>query len=190
MGAVGGGLWHLIKGVKNSPGGARTLGGIEVPPCVAMCTFARSYLHKSSVRPAYCFQAASLLFGTRQSDEKRQGLAAASRCGAVCFQRSTALWLLFAERYNMLALSCCGDSYNQHGLTPEVSRDSLVVCRLCCLPLLQGIPSSRKYWVCRRILGMQYQQAPSLAAFCTFALACGQLPSLPLLEGYCWYSNP
>ena len=30
MGAVGGGIWHLIKGVKNSPSGARTRGGIEV----------------------------------------------------------------------------------------------------------------------------------------------------------------
>ncbi|KAK9807972.1 hypothetical protein WJX73_009022 [Symbiochloris irregularis] len=29
MGAVGGGLFHLIKGIKNSPGGARTIGGIE-----------------------------------------------------------------------------------------------------------------------------------------------------------------
>jgi import inner membrane translocase subunit TIM17 len=30
MGAVGGGLWHLLKGMKNSPGGARFKGGIEV----------------------------------------------------------------------------------------------------------------------------------------------------------------
>ncbi len=30
MGAVGGGLWHLLKGVKNSPRGSRMLGGIEV----------------------------------------------------------------------------------------------------------------------------------------------------------------
>jgi len=30
MGAVGGGLWHLFKGVKNSPSGARFRGGIEV----------------------------------------------------------------------------------------------------------------------------------------------------------------
>lgn len=29
MGAVGGGIWHLIKGAKNSPSGARTRGGIE-----------------------------------------------------------------------------------------------------------------------------------------------------------------
>lgn len=29
MGAVGGGIWHLIKGAKNSPTGARTRGGIE-----------------------------------------------------------------------------------------------------------------------------------------------------------------
>lgn len=29
MGAVGGGLWHLLKGMKNSPGGARFKGGIE-----------------------------------------------------------------------------------------------------------------------------------------------------------------
>ena len=31
MGAVGGGIWHLIKGAKNSPTGTRTRGGIEVP---------------------------------------------------------------------------------------------------------------------------------------------------------------
>lgn len=30
MGAVGGGLWHLLKGMKNSPSGARMLGGIDV----------------------------------------------------------------------------------------------------------------------------------------------------------------
>ena len=30
MGAVGGGLWHLLKGVKNSPSNARMRGGIEV----------------------------------------------------------------------------------------------------------------------------------------------------------------
>lgn len=30
MGAVGGGLWHLLKGLKNSPSGARFRGGIEV----------------------------------------------------------------------------------------------------------------------------------------------------------------
>lgn len=29
MGAVGGGLWHLIKGAKNSPSGSRMLGGVE-----------------------------------------------------------------------------------------------------------------------------------------------------------------
>ncbi|KAL4547604.1 hypothetical protein Ndes2526B_g06844 [Nannochloris sp. 'desiccata'] len=29
MGGVGGGLWHLMKGMKNSPGGARFRGGIE-----------------------------------------------------------------------------------------------------------------------------------------------------------------
>ena len=29
MGAVGGGLWHLLKGMKNSPSGARFQGGIE-----------------------------------------------------------------------------------------------------------------------------------------------------------------
>lgn len=27
MGAVGGGLWHLLKGMKNSPSGARFRGG-------------------------------------------------------------------------------------------------------------------------------------------------------------------
>lgn len=30
MGAVGGGLWHLLKGMKNSPSGARFRGGIDV----------------------------------------------------------------------------------------------------------------------------------------------------------------
>lgn len=29
MGAVGGGLWHLMRGVKNSPHGSRMLGGVE-----------------------------------------------------------------------------------------------------------------------------------------------------------------
>jgi len=29
MGAVGGGLWHLIKGIKNSPSGGRMLGGVQ-----------------------------------------------------------------------------------------------------------------------------------------------------------------
>ena len=30
MGAVGGGIWHLVKGTKNSPSGARLRGGLEV----------------------------------------------------------------------------------------------------------------------------------------------------------------
>lgn len=30
MGAVGGGLWHLVKGLKNSPSGSRLLGGVQV----------------------------------------------------------------------------------------------------------------------------------------------------------------
>jgi len=30
MGAVGGGLWHVLKGFKNSPSGSRMRGGIEV----------------------------------------------------------------------------------------------------------------------------------------------------------------
>jgi mitochondrial import inner membrane translocase subunit TIM17 len=30
MGAVGGGIWHMLKGMKNSPGGARFRGGFEV----------------------------------------------------------------------------------------------------------------------------------------------------------------
>lgn len=30
MGAVGGGLWHLLKGMRNSPSGSRFRGGIEV----------------------------------------------------------------------------------------------------------------------------------------------------------------
>lgn len=35
MGAVGGGVWHLIKGIKNSPSGARMLGGVQAS--VKMC---------------------------------------------------------------------------------------------------------------------------------------------------------
>lgn len=31
MGAVGGGMWHLVKGIKNSPTGSRLLGGVQVP---------------------------------------------------------------------------------------------------------------------------------------------------------------
>ncbi len=35
MGAVGGGIWHLVKGTKNSPSGARMRGGLEVSsPCL------------------------------------------------------------------------------------------------------------------------------------------------------------
>ena len=30
MGGVGGGIWHLFKGAKNSPSGTRLRGGIEV----------------------------------------------------------------------------------------------------------------------------------------------------------------
>lgn len=30
MGVVGGGLWHLLKGMKNSPSGHRFVGGIDV----------------------------------------------------------------------------------------------------------------------------------------------------------------
>jgi hypothetical protein len=30
MGAVGGGIWHALKGAKNSPAGARLRGGLEV----------------------------------------------------------------------------------------------------------------------------------------------------------------
>lgn len=32
MGAVGGGIWHLVKGTKNSPSGQRFRGGLEVRP--------------------------------------------------------------------------------------------------------------------------------------------------------------
>lgn len=38
MGAVGGGLWHVLKGMKNSPSGARFRGGIEV------CSFSLYFL--------------------------------------------------------------------------------------------------------------------------------------------------
>lgn len=38
MGAVGGGVWHLIKGIKNSPSGARMLGGVQARPhCTCFC---------------------------------------------------------------------------------------------------------------------------------------------------------
>lgn len=37
MGAVGGGLWHLLKGMKNSPSGARFRGGIEVCTYTSPC---------------------------------------------------------------------------------------------------------------------------------------------------------
>jgi hypothetical protein len=30
MGAVGGSMWHFMKGIKNSPGGSRLLGGVSV----------------------------------------------------------------------------------------------------------------------------------------------------------------
>lgn len=30
MGAVGGGLWHFVKGMKNSPSGYRVRGALEV----------------------------------------------------------------------------------------------------------------------------------------------------------------
>ena len=35
MGAVGGGIWHLVKGTKNSPSGARLRGGLEVSSYLA-----------------------------------------------------------------------------------------------------------------------------------------------------------
>ena len=38
MGAVGGGIWHLLKGAKNSPSGTRLAGGIEV--CLSSSCFA------------------------------------------------------------------------------------------------------------------------------------------------------
>ena len=38
MGAVGGGIWHLVKGTKNSPSGARLRGGLEVRfTCLHAC---------------------------------------------------------------------------------------------------------------------------------------------------------
>lgn len=41
MGAVGGGLWHLLKGMKNSPSGHRFVGGIDVSwgACRPSCMF-------------------------------------------------------------------------------------------------------------------------------------------------------
>jgi hypothetical protein len=35
MGAVGGGAWHLIKGLRNSPPGFRAQGALEVGVCAA-----------------------------------------------------------------------------------------------------------------------------------------------------------
>lgn len=37
MGAVGGGAWHLIKGMRNSPPGFRMLGAMEVRKAAAVC---------------------------------------------------------------------------------------------------------------------------------------------------------
>ena len=40
MGAVGGGIWHAVKGSKNSPSGARMRGGLEVRACPGLfCAF-------------------------------------------------------------------------------------------------------------------------------------------------------
>lgn len=38
MGAVGGGIWHLVKGLKNSPSGFRLRGGIEVGGRARRCS--------------------------------------------------------------------------------------------------------------------------------------------------------
>ncbi len=45
MGAVGGGVWHLLKGIKNSPSNARMRGGLEVIETItAVCAEVASTL--------------------------------------------------------------------------------------------------------------------------------------------------
>lgn len=47
MGAVGGGAWHLVKGLKNSPSGFRMKGALEV--CLHGCSYDGSpHNHRSS----------------------------------------------------------------------------------------------------------------------------------------------
>lgn len=41
MGAVGGGIWHLIKGMKNSPRNSRMRGGLEVSLLCCVCGMQR-----------------------------------------------------------------------------------------------------------------------------------------------------
>lgn len=68
MGAVGGGLWHLFKGMRNSPSGARFRGGIEVcilNKCEHACTVASTWAmhcrfvatYSSSHHPLCCCRA-------------------------------------------------------------------------------------------------------------------------------------
>ena len=55
MGAVGGGMWHLIKGIKNSPSGARMLGGVQVClPCFNGFPKPSSCV-RTAVRPAVMY---------------------------------------------------------------------------------------------------------------------------------------
>ena len=59
MGAVGGGIWHLVKGTKNSPSGARMRGGLEVSlPCVL--TGGRA---ARNTMGAHCYPLLCLLYG-------------------------------------------------------------------------------------------------------------------------------
>ena len=39
MGAVGGGVWHLVKGLKNSPSGYRMQGALEARLHINICMF-------------------------------------------------------------------------------------------------------------------------------------------------------
>jgi hypothetical protein len=60
MGAVGGGLWHLLKGMKNSPSGHRFVGGIDVgAPASGHCNTCACLPHLAAViclfpAPALC----------------------------------------------------------------------------------------------------------------------------------------
>lgn len=65
MGAVGGGLWHLFKGMKNSPSGARFRGGIDVSPlAVGIFLPGRSVLTlEGPVYMSRCFWHAGLIPG-------------------------------------------------------------------------------------------------------------------------------
>lgn len=49
MGAVGGGLWHFFKGLKNSPSNARMRGGLEVS-CIYKLMIHMTFQHQSKLQ--------------------------------------------------------------------------------------------------------------------------------------------